>query len=117
MATSGLTTTLARDGNKEAIQIAQTLKFDDGTSYSPKASVGTSGQAFLVPTGALAFNFKADATAYVNLSGTYDGTHGYWSVPANTQFTFPCTSLAGSNIYVASASSTVTVTFFFEMGA
>ena len=120
MATVALTKTLPRDANQHPIQVAQSLRFSDATGtpiQSPKASVGTSGQAFVVPTGALAMTFRADAAGYVNASGTFDSSNGYYTFAANTDFTYPCANLGGSSIYIAAASGTITVYFMFEMGA
>lgn len=120
MATIRLSKCLPKDGNSEAVQVAQTLAFADATAtpiQSPKASVGTSGQAFVVPTGALTMVFQADAAVYVNLVGTFGSSNGYYKVAANSDFVFPCANLAGSSIYIAAATGTVTVYFMFEMGA
>lgn len=120
MATSPLATTLARDGNKEVIQVAQTLQFSDGTGtpqQSPEAAVPTTGTAFVVPAGALCMVYQADAATYVNAAATLDGDNGYHKVAANTDFCFPCAGLAGSSIRIAAVTGTVTVYFYFEMGA
>ena len=120
MATTRLSVTLPRDGNSDAVQVAQTMRFHDATGtpiQSPKASVGTSGQAFVVPAGALTMIFQADAAVYCNLVGTFDSSNGYYKVAANSDFVFPCANLAGSSIYIAAATGTVTVYFMYEMGA
>jgi hypothetical protein len=100
--------------------VAQRLQFSDATGtpvQSPKTSVGTGGQAFVVPAGAFTFTFRADAAGYVSSSGAFDSSNGYYQFAANTDFVYPCANMAGSSIYIRSVSGSITVYFMFEMGA
>lgn len=109
-----------RDANNLPIMTPATVQFSDATGTpitSPKTSVGTGGQAFVVPTGAVFFCVYPSAAAYVNLSGTFDASNGYNTIPATVITKIPCGNLSttGGSIYVAATASTITVGFHFEM--
>lgn len=118
MATLSLSTSLPRDANNQPIQSPASLQFSDATGTpitSPRASVGTSGQAFVVPTGAVSFSYTCSAATFYSAESQFDSSHGYNAAAANTVVSYPCANMAGSSIYVAAQSGTVTVYFHFEM--
>ncbi len=114
-----LTGTLPTDANNVGIQAPRLLQFQDATAtpiVSPKTSIGTTPQAFVVPTGAVTMIFSGSATIRYGDNSTLDGSaanKGYKLGQASTDQRYACAGV--STIYIAANSGTVTVDFMFEI--
>ena len=119
MATASMTKTAPRDGNAAVLQIAAKIQSFDATGtpvLSPKTSVGTTPQPFVVPDGAVDMVIRCTGTFRYGTNATLDGTSvakTYMLGGANADTHFPCRDVA--TIYVAADSGTVTVYFMFQM--
>lgn len=113
---------LPRARDNERMQLAQRLKFIDATAVtplvSPKTSVGTTPQAFVVPNGAVNMIIRCSAAFRYGDNATLDGsssTKAYMVGGANSDTVYPCAGLNAGTIYIAAESGTVTVSFMFEI--
>lgn len=101
------------------IQTPTVVVFQDATAtpvVSPKTSLGTTPLALTVPTGAINVVFYASAAGRWGNNSTLDGSgsgKGYMPIPATTMASFPVAGM--STIYVRAETSTITLSFQFEL--
>lgn len=117
-ATVPLSKTLPRDANKYPLQQASALLFQDATGtpiVSPKTSVGTTAQAFVVPAGGVNMVFRGTAALRYGKTSTLDGSagNGYRKASANSDVVYPCSNV--TTLYIRAESGTVDVDFHFEL--
>lgn len=121
VAGSTLSGQLPKDASGQRLQNAQKLTFIDAAGtpvYSPKTSVGTTPQAFVVPTNAVNMIIRCDAAFRYGDNATLSGastTTAYMIGGSGADTIYPVAGLNGSSVYVKAESGTVTVSFMFEM--
>lgn len=107
------------DANKSPMNVARRILCEDATGtpiISPKTAVPVTPLLFTRPSNAVAFVFRASATAYYGENATLDGSatgKGYHTASANVDCVVPCAGMTG--VYVRAASGTVTVDFHWEL--